>query len=98
MGIYTNGKIYGIQIYNFNEDDVSNILFEQKYNDVASDEQMNEAYLFYTNLNDKNNILFKIYTKCSSTLDNYNKDDFMMWYPLPFTTFLAKFCILNKKV
>jgi hypothetical protein len=60
---------------------------------------MKEAYLFYTGLNDKNNILFKIYTKCSSTLDNYNNDDFMMmWYPIPFTTFLAKFCILNGKV
>jgi len=98
MGIYTNGKIYGIQIYNFNEDDISNIVFEEKYNDVMSDEQMKEAYLFYTNLNDKNNIFFKIYTECSSTLDNYNKDSFMMWYPLPFTTFLAEFCILNKKV
>jgi hypothetical protein len=99
MGIYTNGKIYGIQIYNFSEDDVINILFEKKYNDVASDEQMKEAYLFYTGLNDKNNILFKIYTKCSSTLDNYNNNDhFMMWYPFPFSTFLAKFCILNGKV
>ena len=97
MGIYADDRIFGIQIYNFNEDDVSNILFEKKYNDVASDEQMKEAYLFYTNLNDKNNISFKIYTKCSSTFDNYNKDNFMMWHPLPFTTFLAEFCILNKK-
>ena len=44
MGIYTNGIICGIQIYNFNEDDVSNILFEKKYDDVMSDEQMKEAY------------------------------------------------------
>ena len=77
-------------LYNFNEDDVSNILFEQKYNDVASDEQMNEAYLFYTNLNDKNNISFKIYTECTSTL-SYNRDNFMMWYPLSLNTFLEKF-------
>ena len=98
MGIYTNGSIFGIQIYNFNEDDVSNILFEKKYDDVMSDEQMKEAYLFYVNLKDKNNISFKIYTECSSTLDNHNKDNFMMWYPLPFTSFLAEFCILNKKV
>jgi hypothetical protein len=98
MGIYADDRIFGIQIYNFNEDDVSNILFEKKYDDIMSDEQMKEAYLFYTNLNDKNNISFKIYTKCSSTLDNYNNDHFMMWYPFPFSTFLAKFCILNGKV
>ena len=98
MGIYRSDIICGIQIYKFNEDDVSNILFEKKYDDVMSGEQMKEAYLFYANLNDKNNISFKIYTECSSTLDKYNKDNFMMWCPIPFTTFLAEFCILNKKV
>lgn len=29
MGIYSNGRIFGIQMYNFNDDDVSNILFEK---------------------------------------------------------------------
>jgi len=91
MGIYSNGKIFGIQIYNFNDDDVSNILFEEKYDEIMSYQQMREAYLFYTNLNDKNNISFKIYTECSSTLDKYNKDKFITWYPLPLHTFLEKF-------
>jgi len=90
MGIYSNGGIFGIQIYNFNEDDVSNILFEEKYNEVMSYHQMREAYLFYTNLNDKNTIFKKIYTECSSTL-SYNRDACMMWYPLPLDTFLEKF-------
>lgn len=98
MGIYSNGSIFGIQIYNFNDDDVSNILFEEKYDEIMSYHQMREAYLFYDNLNDKNKIFFKIYTECSSTLDNYNKDNFMMWCPIPFNIFLAEFCILNKKV
>ena len=91
MGIYADDRIFGIQIYNFNEDDVSNILFEKKYDDIMSDEQMKEAYLFYANLNDKNNISFKIYTECSSTLDKYNKDNFMKWCPLPLHIFLEKF-------
>lgn len=90
MGIYTNGSIFGIQIYNFNDDDVSSILFEEKYGEVMSYHQMREAYLFYTNLNDKNKIYFKIYTECSSTL-NYNSDNFMMWYSLSLDTFLEKF-------
>jgi hypothetical protein len=91
MGIYSNGKIFGIQIYNFNDDDVSNILFEEKYYEIMSYHQMREAYLFYTNLADKNNISFKIYTECSSTLDKYNKDNFMKWCPLPLHIFLEKF-------
>jgi hypothetical protein len=91
MGIYSNGSIFGIQIYNFNEDDLSNILFEEKYDEIMSYPQLSEAYLFYNTLNDKNNIFFKIYTECSSTLDNYNKDNFMMWYPLPLDAFLEKF-------
>ena len=31
MGIYSNGSIFGIQIYNFNEDDVSNKAKTMKY-------------------------------------------------------------------
>jgi hypothetical protein len=90
MGIYSNGSIFGIQMYNFNDDDISNILFEEKYDEVMSYIQMREAYLFYNNLNDKNKVCFKIYTECSSTL-SYNKDNFMMWQPLSLDTFLEKF-------
>jgi hypothetical protein len=90
MGIYSNGSIFGIQMYNFNDDDISNILFEEKYDEEMSYIQMRESYLFYNNLNDKNKICFKIYTECSSTL-SYNKDNFMMWQPLSLDTFLEKF-------
>ena len=90
MGIYSNGNIFGIQIYNFNDDDISNILFEEKYDEVMSYTQMREAYLFYTNLNDKNNIFFKIYTECTSTL-SYNRYNFITWQPLTLDTFLENF-------
>ena len=76
MGIYSNGSMFGIQMYNFNDEEMSYI-------------QMMEAYLFYNNINDKNKIFFKIYTECSSTL-SYNKDNFMMWQPLSLDTFLEK--------
>jgi hypothetical protein len=91
MGIYSNGSIFGISIYNFNEDDVSNILFEIKFCEIMSHEQMREAYLFYNELHDKNNISFKIYTECSSTLNKYNKENFMAWYPISLNEFLEKF-------
>jgi len=91
MGIYSNGSIFGIQIYNFNDNDVSNILFEEKYDEVMSYHQMREAYIFYNILYDKNGIHFKIYTECTSTLNPYNKEIFMDWYPMSLDTFLEKF-------
>jgi hypothetical protein len=33
-------------MYNFNDDDISNILFEEKYDDVMSYNQLREAYLY----------------------------------------------------
>ena len=90
MGIYASDSIFGIQIYNFNDHDISNILFEKKYDKVMSYHQMREAYLFYTELNKNSEIHFKIYTECTSTL-SYNRDNCMMWYPMTLDTFLEKF-------
>ena len=91
MGIYSNGRIYGLIIYNFNDEDFSNTLFEKKYDEIMDYEQMKEAYLFYNQLNNKNKIFFKIYTECSSTLDPYNKEIFMDWYPISLNMFLEQF-------
>ena len=90
MGIYSNGRIFGIQMYNFNDDDISNILFEEKYHEEMSYIQMRETHFFYNNLNDKNKFFFKIYTECSSTL-SYYRDNCMMWQRLSLDTFLEKF-------
>ena len=91
MGIYTNGDIFGIQIYKINNDDYIDILFEQTYNKIMSDDQKKEAYLFYTELNDKNAIFFKIYSECSSTYNINNNEKFMMWYPISLNIFLETF-------
>ena len=94
MGIYSSGKIFGICIYNFNDDDYSNTLYEEKYDEIMSYMQMREAYLFYTQLNDKNNIFFKIYTECSSTLNGHNNNiNYMDWQPVSLNSFLEKFSI-----
>jgi len=93
MGIYSSGRIFGLRIYNFNEDEYSNTLFEEKYDEIMSHEQMREAYLFYNKLQDKNEIFFKIYTELSSTLDKYNREPFMEWHPISLNMFLEKFCI-----
>ena len=97
MGIYTSGKIFGIKIYTFNDDDISYELFERQYDVVMSLEQMKEAYLFYLDLHDKNNIRFQIYTEYSST---YNKGtgNYMEWYPISLNVFLEKFGICETPI
>ena len=90
MGIYNNGIIFGIKMYNFNDDDFSNILFEEKYDEEMTYHQMREAYLFYTKLNNKNGIRFQYYTECSST---YGKETFFTWHPISINLFLEKFRI-----
>jgi len=94
MGIYASDNIFGIRIYIFNEDDISNTLFEEKYDEIMSHEQIRQAGLFYEILYDKTNIHFKIYTECSCTLSN-NKNTYMDWYPITLQTFLEKFGIKN---
>jgi hypothetical protein len=74
-------------MYNFNDDDFSNILFEKKYNEIMSDEEKKKVYLFYTEFSNKNEIRFQYYTKCSST---YGKGNFLSWYPMSLNIFLEK--------
>ena len=90
MGIYNNGTIFGIKIYNFNDDDLANILFEKTYNEIMSDEEKKKAYLFYTELNNKNEIHFQYYTECSST---YSEGTFFNWSPMALNLFLEKFVV-----
>jgi len=90
MGIYNNGNIFGIRIYNFNDEDFSNILFEKKYNEIMNNEEKKKAYLFYTELNNNNEIRFEYYTECTST---YEQGTFWKWHPMSLESFLEKFNI-----
>ena len=90
MGIYSNGKIFGLRIYHFTEDDIGNTLFEEKYDKTMTHEQMREAYLFFTCIENKNEIFFKIYTECNSTQDIENKK-IMEWFPISLNQFLEHF-------
>ena len=91
MGIYRSGNIFGVRIYNFNNDDSINILFEEKYDEIFNNEKMREIYEFYNKLCNKNEILFGIYTECTSTLDPYNRKNFMNWFPISLNIFLEMF-------
>jgi hypothetical protein len=97
MGIYTSGKIFGVKIYTLDDDDISYTLFEQKYDVLMTVEQMKEAYLFYTELHDKNNICFKIYTEFSSTY-NKNNENYMDWHRISENIFYEKFGICETPI
>jgi len=90
MGIYSNGKIFGLRIYHFTEDDISNTLFEEKQDEIMTHAQMREAYLFYMCMENKNEVFFKIYTECNSTQDIENKK-IMEWFPISLNQFLEHF-------
>jgi hypothetical protein len=48
---------------------------------------MREAYLFYTEMNNKNEIRFQYYTECSSTITYFS------WCPMSLNLFLEKISI-----
>lgn len=91
MGIYSNGNIFGISIFVFNDNSTSDILFRKKYTEIMNDEQKKEAYLFYTRLNNKNNILFNMYVECVTSYDTDNTEPFITWIPISLDEFLEKF-------
>lgn len=55
-----------------------------------SDEEKKNAYLFYTELNNKDEIHFQYYTECSST---YGEGTYFNWCPMQLNIFLEKFSI-----
>ena len=88
MGIYSNGSIFGITLYKVDVDGCIDVLFEKMCSEMMSNEEKKEAYLFYTELNNKHEVHFKYYIECSST---YSTGKFFMWYKMSLDIFLEKF-------
>jgi hypothetical protein len=93
MSVYSNCKIFGLRIYHFNDAGFINILFEKKYDKIMNREQMRKAYLFYSKLDNKNDIFFRVYTECSTLNINAhnNNETYMEWYPISLNMFLEQF-------
>ena len=95
MGVYTNGSIFGIRIYTYTSEEENKTLFTKKYEEIMTKQQLQEAYLFYKDINVMTDIHFQIYTECTSTHDareyeNQNRN-FMMWNPITLSFFLENF-------
>ena len=87
MGIYSNGTVYGIRICHVVDDEI-NTLYETTFDVIMNDSQKQKAYIFYMNLNNKNDLLFRIYTECSST---YGANIYKSWESINVSDFEKKF-------
>jgi hypothetical protein len=93
MGIYTNGKIYGIRMCYIDSDDILITLLEKTYTETMTHEQLREAFLFYAGLENKDDISLQIYTECSSTHDIKKREPFRRWFRISPDYLLEKLCV-----
>jgi len=77
MGIYTNGKIYGIR---WGDESVE---YEKISGTELTSLQLQQIKNDYNNLplERKNRVIVSQYTKCSTTY-NVNDPETMLWFPL----------------
>ena len=96
MNISTSCDIYGIKLYYNFVDDVE-IIYEIIMNDIISQEQKKEIRRVYNELNEKekDNLLFEIYIKSSSTNSN---EVVMIWEPITLDFFLQNIGVWNKNI
>ena len=90
MGVYSNQTVFGVQIYKFGDDDTSEVLFEETYNEPMSYQQLRETYLLYTALKETD-LRFKVYVECTSTLNYNGRETFMQWMQITLHNFLHTF-------
>ena len=91
MGIYGNGKIYGVCI-RLREASEAVDLFHKTSEEEFSAEEKREAFLFYENVTNKQDLTFQIETECYSSLEPGTLDEvFRMWAPIPLESFLQQF-------
>lgn len=76
MGIYSNGRIYGISI---RSDKDGYTRFEKTFPKEMTTNDIKEFYDIYTMI-DTNEMSFYIYTQCSTTYERESNED-MYWMP-----------------
>ena len=55
-----------------------------------NDEEKKKVYLFYNELSNKKDLMFRYYVECSTTFDDVI---FLMWHPMSLNLFLETFNI-----
>ena len=73
MGIYSDGKIYGVDLIVADES-----VYKALYEAPMTGDQIHDVKVFFDKISDKNTVTIKFYTMSSST---YGPGTFMSWYP-----------------
>lgn len=78
MGIYSDGKIYGVKLYFIDGETV----FEKKISEEFGNNEIEEVKSFWFKLSEleKQKINIHLYTSCATTILVTNTT-FMMWWP-----------------
>lgn len=90
MGIYTDGKIYGIFWYNYKNSNIEDEEYDKKYikeySTVLTDEQRHEIYADFLRLipeNERSLYHFRVYTRSYTTYEPVSINSyFFSWFPL----------------
>lgn len=88
---YPNGEIYGITMFYWIDDysALTEAIFEKMYDRLMTDEEKKQAYLFYIELEDTDDVYVSYLTKCTT---KYNKTEpFKVWYPMKIDEFKMMF-------
>ena len=73
MGIYSDGKTYGINFLIEGES-----VYKKLYEEPMGKDQIQHAKVFFDTISDKNTVTIRFYINASST---YGPDTFMTWFP-----------------
>lgn len=91
MGIYSDGKVYGVQWILYNEDDYKVLYnYEKTYTTPLDLQQIQEIETEFKKLPEKDlkNLRISFYTCCTST---YGDGSFMTWFPGSVTAIVQLF-------
>lgn len=73
MGIYSDGKTYGVNLMIDGES-----VYIKLYEEPMTEDQIHHVKLFFDTITDKNTVTIRFYINASTT---YGPGSFMTWFP-----------------
>ena len=83
MGIYTDGNVYGVYIYTYDDDDNLTVLLDKKYDAKMTTEQIIEVKTEFDNLSEdiRKEMRIQFHVSCTTSYELHNNTPFMCLWP-----------------
>ena len=83
MGMYTDGNVYGVYIYTYDDDDNLTVLLDKKYDAKMTTEQIIEVKTEFDNLSEdiSKEISIRFYVSCNTSYELANSGPFISLWP-----------------